>query len=112
MKTASSLATLHDLIRPDFKADQGVWPEGLGDWNVCGIAALGDQDAADPRNVVARIEGVPVAADIGLEPAGKIPRGVGRRHADVAEIAGAIARWNVHAAAERDCQVRVVAADA
>src|SRR5712672_4758792 len=105
MKTASSLATLHDLISPDFKAEEGVGPEGLGDWNVCGIAALGDQDAADPRNVVARIEGVPVAADIGFEPAGKIACGVGRRHPDVAEIAGAIARRNVHAAAERDGKV-------
>src|SRR5258706_15378415 len=111
MKTASSLATLHDLISPDFKADQGVWPEGLGDWNVCGIAALGDQDAADPRNVVARIEGVPAAADKGFEPAGEIPRGVGRRHADVAEIARAIPRWNVQAAAEREGQGRVAASD-
>jgi hypothetical protein len=64
---------LHELIGPYFKADQCVWPEGLGDRNVCGIAALGDQNAADPRNVVARIEGVPAAADIGLEPAGKFP---------------------------------------
>ena len=69
----SEFGRLHELISPDFKADQGVRPEGLGDWNVCCIAAPGDQDAADPRNVVARIEGVPAAADIGFEPAGKIP---------------------------------------
>jgi hypothetical protein len=37
---------------------------------------------------------------------------VGRRNADVAEIAGAVARWNVHAAAERDGEMRIVAADA
>src|ERR1700726_4637890 len=89
------LDRLHHLVRPNFKADQRIWPESLGNWNVCGIAALGDQDAADPRNVVARIEGVPAAANIGLEPGGKIPRRVGRRHADVAEIASAIARGNV-----------------
>src|SRR6266540_5291267 len=34
---------------------------------------------------------------------------IGRWHADVPEIAGAIARRNVHAAAERDGEVRVVA---
>jgi hypothetical protein len=67
------LGRLHDFVGPNLKADQGVWPEGLANWNVCGIAAPGDQDAADPRNVVARIEGVPAAADIGFEPAGKIP---------------------------------------
>src|SRR5713226_4095669 len=106
------LHRLHELISPYFEADQGVWPEGLGNWNVCGIAALGDQDTADARNVVARIEGIPAAADIGFEPGGKIPCGIGRRHAYVTEIAGAISRWNVHAAAERDCKVRVIAADA
>jgi hypothetical protein len=43
---------LQQLARPDFEADQSVWPESLGNWNVRGIAALADQDAADPRNVV------------------------------------------------------------
>src|ERR1700741_2444457 len=106
------LDLLQQLIRPDFKADEGVWPESLRNWNVRGIAALGDQDAADPRNVVACVEGVPVAAEIGLKPAGKVARRVGRRHSDITEIAGAISRGNVHAAAERDGKVRVVAADA
>jgi hypothetical protein len=43
---------LQQFVGPDFEADQGIWPESLGNWNVRGIAALGDQDAADPRNVV------------------------------------------------------------
>jgi hypothetical protein len=51
---------LQQLIRPDFEADEGVWPESLRNWNVRGIAALGDQDTTDPRNVVAWVEGVPV----------------------------------------------------
>src|SRR6266581_1880701 len=107
-----ALKTLRQLIRPDFKADERVWSERLRNWNVRGIAAVSDQDAADPRDVVARIEGVPVAADIGLKPAGKVSRRVGRRHTDITEIASAISRRNVHAAAERDGKVRVVAADA
>ena len=105
------LDRLHELISPYFKADECVRSESLDNWNICGIAALGDQDAADPRNVVARIEGVPMAADVSLEPAGKISRGIRRRHADVAEIAGAISGRNIHAAAERDGKVRVVTAD-
>src|ERR1700688_3121263 len=56
----------HHLVGPDFKADQRVRPESLGNRNVGGVAALGDQDAADPRYIVARIEGVPAAADKGL----------------------------------------------
>src|SRR5204862_7277353 len=69
-------------------------------------------DAADPRHVVARVEGAPVPAEIGFEPAGEIARGPGLWRADVAEIARAIARGNVHAAAERDGEMGVIAADA
>ena len=73
---------------------------------------VSDQHAADSRDVIARIEGVPPSAKIGLEPAGEIHRAIGRRHADVAKVAGAIARRNIHAAAEGDGEVRKVAADA
>src|SRR6185436_11695546 len=61
---------------------------------------------------VACIESVPPPAQIRLEPAGEIHRAIGRGHADVAEIAGAIARRNVHAAAEGDGEMRVVATHA
>src|SRR4051794_16502711 len=89
------------LIRPHCETHQRVRPEGLRNRHVGGVAALRDQHAADARNVVAGVEGVPAAADIGFEPAGEVAGGPGFWHADVAEIAGAIARWNVHAAAER-----------
>src|SRR5687767_5044254 len=58
--------------------------------------------------VVPRVKRIPPPAKISLEPAGKIHWAVGRWHADVAEIAGAIARRNVHAAAKRDGEVSVV----
>ena len=58
-------------------------------------------DPTDPRPVVARIERVPATAEIDFEPGAEIHRRRIRRHADVTEIAGAIARRNVHAAAER-----------
>ena len=47
-----------------------------------------------------------------FEPGGEIHRRIDRRDADIAEIARAVARRDVHAAAQRDGQVRVVAAHA
>src|SRR5262245_61125280 len=62
--------------------------------------------------VVAGIECVPAAAEISLEPGGKIHRRGIARYADVAEITGAIARRDIHAAAQRHCKMGEVAADA
>ena len=44
--------------------------------------------------------------------AAKSPDGERRRRSDIAQIAGAVARRNIHAAAEGDGEMRVVAADA
>src|SRR5207244_5436197 len=71
-----------NLVGPDLEAGQCVWPKGLGDRHIGSVAALRDQDAADPRHVVARIEGAPVPAEIGFEPAGEIACGPGFRRAD------------------------------
>src|SRR5579864_9740621 len=95
-------ASSGDLVGPDLETDQRVRAEGVGDRHVGGVAALSDQHAADSRNIVARIERVPPPAQIGFEPAGEIHRAVRRRNADVAEIPGAVARRNVHTAAEGD----------
>jgi hypothetical protein len=56
------------------------------------------------------VEGIPAAAKIGLEPGAEVHRQVFRGHANVAEIAGAIARRNVHAAAQRDGEMGEVPA--
>ena len=61
---------------------------------------------------MAGIERVPAAAEIDFEPGAEIHRGILGRHADVAEIAGAVARRNVHAAAQRDGEVGEVPANA
>src|SRR6185369_3645300 len=74
------------LVGPDLEPGQCVWPEGLGDRHIGSVAPLRDQDAADPGLVVARIEGAPVPAEIGFEPAGEIAYGPRFRRADVAEI--------------------------
>ena len=96
------------LLRPR----QGAGTEGMGQRHVGGIAAARDEDTPDPRGVVARIERVPPALEIGLEPAREIHGRIGRRQADVGDVAGAVARRDVQAAAERDRQMRVVAANA
>src|SRR5258708_6273688 len=106
------LRNLGDFVGPYLEADQGVRPEGLGDRHIGGIAALRYQDAADPRHVVARIEHVPASADIGLEPAGEVTHRPRQRGADVAEVPGAVARRNIHAAAEGDGEMGIVAAHA
>lgn len=88
----------HQFIGPHLEADELAWSENMNNRNIRRIAALGDQDTADARRVVACVEGVPATAEVGLEPTCKVAGGVRRRNADVAEIAGAVARWNVHAA--------------
>src|SRR5512135_1655017 len=97
-----------DFIGPHLEALQAVRPERARQRDVAGIAAPRDQYAADARRVVASVEGVPAVAQVGLEPAGKIHRPVRRFGAHVAQVAGAVAGGNVHAAAERDREVRVV----
>ena len=67
---------------------------------------------APSARVVARVEAVPGTAEIRFEPAGKIHRRMQRWNADVAEIAGAVARRDAHAAAQRHGEVREVPADA
>src|SRR4029453_1401903 len=67
---------------------------------------------SDARDIVSWIERMPGTPEICLEPSGKIHRRGIFRSADVTQIAGAIPRGNVHAAAEGDGQVGEVAADA
>src|SRR3989441_12285787 len=98
------------LVGPARETRQRAGTERVADRHIRRIASTRDEHAADPRNVVPRIKRMPAASDIGLEPGGKIHRTVRRRDADIAEIARAVARRNVHAAAECDRQMRVVAA--
>src|SRR6266700_4682283 len=100
------------LVGPYPKALQGVGSEGGGDGDVGGVAPARDEDTPDARDVVSRVEGVPGAAQIGLEPACEVHRRRVPGPADVAKGAGAIPRGDVHAPAKRDGQVGEVAADA
>ena len=83
----------------------------MGQRHVCGVAALRNEDTADPGGVVARVEGVPTVAQVYFNPSGKIHGRIGRGEADVGDVAGAIARRDIQATAEGDCKMRVVAAN-
>ena len=61
---------------------------------------------------MAGIEGVPAVPQVDLEPGAEVHRVHIGRNADVAQIAVAVTRRDVHAAAEGDGEVREVAADA
>jgi len=54
----------------------------------------------------------PASSEIGLEPSGEVPRSVGRLCAHIAEIAGAVARRNIHAAAQRHREMCLIPAHA
>src|SRR4029077_9294395 len=101
-----------DLIGPHFKADQGIGPKCLCNRDVSSVPSLSNQYTSNPWDVVARIECVPTAANVGFEPSSEIPRWIWGRYANVAQIAGTVSCRNVHAAAERNGQMRVVAANA
>ena len=71
-----------------------------------------DENAPDPRDIVARVKDVPSAPKIDLDPRCKIHGLVLRRKADVGHVTRAIARRDVQAAAESDRQMCLVATNA
>src|ERR1700685_3086601 len=83
-----------NLFGNDLESGERAWAERGYDRNVGGIAPACHQDAADTRRIVARIERVPATAEIGFEPCAEIHRRRIGRAADVAEIAGTVARRN------------------
>src|SRR5438046_1851556 len=98
-----------DLVRPNDKFFEVGDAEGGGEGDVHRIAAAGHQYAADAGRVVAGVEGPPAVAEVDFEPRAEIHRTRNGRDADVAEVAGGVARGDVHAAAEGDRQVREIA---
>jgi hypothetical protein len=94
------------------KADKLGGPEGDRYGDVCGISTASHDNTADAGMVMARIDTVPTAIEKDFSQAAEIHRIGINRNADVAEIAGAIPGGNVHASAERDGEMREVAAHA
>ena len=76
--------------------------------HVCGVAALSDEDTPEPRGVVARIKGVPAAAEINLDPRGKIVRRIRRWKANVGNVTGAVASRDIQTATKGNGKMSVV----
>src|ERR1035438_7341037 len=72
--TRSHLTPREDYFRANREGLQLVEAERRRKGNVGGIAAAGDQDAADAWDVVARVEGEPAAPEVHLEPRTEIHR--------------------------------------
>jgi hypothetical protein len=75
------------------------------------VTAMRDEDAPDPRGIVPRIEGMPLAAEVHLDPSSKIHGRIRRRKTEVRNVPCAVARRDVQAATESDRQMREVAAN-
>src|SRR6185295_5235790 len=75
------------------------------------IATAGDDDTSDARDVVPGIKSEPAPVQKHLEPGTEIHRRGVFGDADISEIARAVACRNVHAAAQRDCKMREIAAN-
>src|SRR6266540_3260541 len=81
-----------NLLGDHLEARQRARTKRGQDRSVGGITPACHQDTTDARVIMAGIEGVPAAAEIDFEPRAEIHRRRVRWHADVAEIAGAVAR--------------------
>src|SRR4051794_19924015 len=101
----------HDLFRRDRESHQLSDAERGGNRDVGGIPSARHDDPADPGTVVPRVKSVPAAVQVDFEPGAEIHRRRIAGDADIAEIAGAIPRRDIHAAAQRDREVGEVAAD-
>src|SRR5882724_4469422 len=73
--------------RADRELGQRDRAEGRHERDVDGVAATADDYAADAATVVARVERVPFAVEIDLEPRREVHRLDGRRNVDVRDVA-------------------------
>jgi len=85
--------------------------EGCGNGYVCCVAAGGHENPANAGLVVAGVEGPPATFEVDLEPGAEV-HGKDYGNANVSQIAGGVACRDVEGAAEGDCEVLEVAADA
>ena len=100
------------LICPYFERFKAIFSKSCSKRCISGIPATCHQDATNAWFVVSRVENVPFAAQIRFEPRTKIHREWRWRNPNVAQVSGRVTCGNIHAAAERDCEVHEIPADA
>ena len=101
---------LRHLIRPNAKTLKGIGAERRCHGDIRRVPSSRQEDSTDAGRIVPRIEHMPFATEIRLEPGREIARRMRSPRALVGEISRAVARGNVQRPAERNGQVRVVAA--
>src|SRR5262245_14049640 len=94
------------LVRDDTEPGQPCSTENGGERHVGGISTARHHDSTDARGVVTGIECIPLAAQVGLEPCTEVHGLRRRRHSDIAQVSRAVARRDVHAAAQSYGEMR------
>lgn len=95
--------SLRHLIRPGLKVLKSVGTERRCDGYIRCVTPLGQQDSADARNIVTRVERMPMTAKISFEPCCEITGWMRLWRAHIAEISGAIARRDVQVSLPSEC---------
>ena len=85
--------------------------ERVDERNIRCVAASRDNDPANPRHIVARIECPPRAVEEHFDPGAEIHR-IDHGHANIAKMAVDVARRNVEAAAQRHREMGEISANA
>jgi hypothetical protein len=100
-----------DLIRPDLEEGQQRLAIDCGNGAVNGVEAVGNLAASNARHVEACIENAPVVLQIDFEVGVEVHRRTGIEATDVGQMPRDIASRKIEGAAERDGDMRKVAAD-
>ena len=99
------------FVGDDGEPGEHALTESCADRDIGGVASSGHKDPANSRLIVPRVKGVPARAEIDFKPGAEIHRRRVRRDADIAEVAGAISRRDVHAPTQGNGQMRKIPAD-
>lgn len=105
-----SPATLSLLLGHHLKAGKIGDSKSSRHCDVRSVTTTAHDNAADAGVVMTSVYCVPPTVEKHFGPAAEIHGIDIDRNPDVAEVAGAVARWNVHAPAERNGEMREVAA--
>jgi hypothetical protein len=100
------------LLGEDFELFETVRTVGRDHRNICGVAPAGNQNPPDSWLIVTSIERVPATAKESLKPGVEVHWRRIRRHPDIAEIAIAVTRGNIHTAAKGHREVGKVSTNA
>ena len=100
------------FVRPDPECLQYVRAKRRNERDIRRVAPAGDGDAANARRIVARVESEPASIEKDFKPRVIVHRCRVGRHANVTQKSIRVTRRNIHAAAESDCEMGEIAADA